>query len=77
MNGVGTGKQVVMTLKQKEAVNQLVPRRGLAASAAVVIGMTILTTVQFLSVAAAALSAAAPMAFVLCVPLLNKINMLL
>ena len=77
-NGAGTGLQIVTMQKQKEEVTQLVIRLGLDASTAVVVGIAIRTTVLFLAVRAAArTTVAAAMVSVLCVPVLNKINLLL
>jgi hypothetical protein len=62
-----------MTQEKKEAVIQLVLRLGLTASVAVVVGTTVLTAVQFLAVAASALTtAAAALVSVLCVPVLIR-----
>ena len=75
-NGAGTGRQPVTMQKQKEEVTQLVLRLGLAASTAVVVGATstIRNAVLFFTVAATSPRAAtsAALAFVLCVPVLNK-----
>ena len=77
-NGAGTGLQTVTMQKQKEEVTQLAPRRGVAASPAVVVGTSFRTDFLFLSVAATTrASAATTLAFVLCVPVLIKINLLL
>ena len=72
MNGAGTGLQVSMMKIQKVATTQPVPRRALTALSAVVVGTTIRITVLFLAVLTATRSAAS-LAFVLCVPVLNKI----
>ena len=73
-NGAGTGLKTVTMQKQKVEATQLAPRRSLAASTAVVVGAGMLAAVLFLTVAAATLAtAAASLAFVLCVPVLNKI----
>ena len=77
-NGAGTGLQTVTMQKQKEEVTQLVLWLGLTASTAVVVGAAIRTSVLFLAVTTSArTAAAAALAFVLCVPVLNKINLLL
>ena len=77
-NGAGTGGQVVITQAQKEVVTQLAPRRARAASDEVVVGATIRITALFLLVTTTTrTSAATTLAFVWCVPVLNKINLLL
>ena len=74
MNAAGTGIQEVTIQKQKVEVTQLVPRRGLTASSAVVVGTAIRTAVLFLSVAAAPLTpAASGLVSAWCVPVLIKI----
>ena len=73
-NGVGTGRQVVMTQAQKEAVTQLAPRRARTASTAVVVGSAIRAAAPLLTVATSArTTAAASLVSVWCVPVLNKI----
>ena len=69
-NGVGTGPQIVMTQEKKAAVIQLVLRLGRTASIVVVVGATVLASVQFLTVAAAARAATVERVSVLFVPVL-------
>lgn len=77
-NGAGTGLQTVTIQKQKVEATQLAPRRARTASAAVVVGAAIRTTVLFLAVAATTRTvASSTLVSVWCVPVLIKINLLL
>ena len=70
-NGGGTGLHTVTMERQKVEAIQLVPHRGLTASAAAVVCAASLTAVLFLAVAPAPLTtattASTAMVFVLCV----------